>query len=153
MNANELLTEQHREIERLYTEFETVTGERKKELCKQLLRDLTVHAEIEEELYYPELEKAGHKELADEYRAEHAAMKTNIAKLSIMKMDDERLMPTMKAMMEEVMHHAKEEEEEAMPKMEEAVSEGALTELGPKLEARAKELKESTAKRLWAAIT
>jgi hemerythrin superfamily protein len=153
MNANEILTQQHRDVERLYTEFETASGNEKKELCRQILRDLTVHAEIEEEFYYPELEKAGHKELADEYRAEHTAMKTQIAKLSTMKMEDDALEPTMKAMMESVLHHAKEEEEGAMPKMEEAVSEGTLTELGPKLEARTRELRESTAKRLWAAIT
>ena len=153
MNAHEVLTEQHRDIDSLYTEFLAATGEVKAGLAKQILTNLTVHAEIEEELYYPEMEKAGLKNLEGEFEAEHTAMKSLITKLTIMDTNEVDYEPTMKALMENVRHHVEEEETQSMPKMEALVNADVLRTLGPKLEARTKELKESTIKRLWAVVT
>lgn len=153
MNAHEFLKQQHREVENLYTEFEVAAEDAKTEIGKEILTNLTVHAEIEEELYYPELEAAGETELADEYRAEHAAVKAQVARLAMMDAEDEEYAPSMKALMEAVLMHVKEEEEEGFPMVEQLVGAERLAELGPQLEARATELKESTIKRLWASLT
>lgn len=153
MNAHDFLKTQHREVEELYTAFESAGENEKEAIGKQILTALTVHAEIEEELYYPELEAVGETELADEYRAEHAAVKAQILRLATKDADDEEYAPSMKALMESVLMHVQEEEEEGFPMVEQLVGMERLQELGPQLEARATALEESTIKRLWAAIT
>lgn len=153
MNANELLTRQHREVEQKYERFTGAAGKTRENLAKDILTDLTAHAEIEEEFYYPALEEAGEDSMAAEYKAEHVAMKTNIAKLSMMSLDSDEYEPTMKALMESVLMHAQEEESEGMPEAAVVLGEEKLQELGPKMERRFAELKESTLKRLWASIT
>lgn len=143
----------HRELEDAYTDFVAAEGEEREELAKQILTDLTVHAIVEEEFYYPLLEEAGEKALADEARAEHEGVKVYIAKLSMMDVDSEEYAPAMKAMMESVLHHVAEEESTAMPRMEEIIGTERLEEMVPEMEARKEELRESTMKRLFAAIT
>lgn len=153
MNAHDFLKQQHREVENLYTEFEVASEDAKTDIGKEILTNLTVHAEIEEELYYPEFEAVGETELADEYRAEHAAVKAQVARLAMKDAEDEEYAPSMKALIESVLMHVKEEEEEGFPMAENLIGAERLEELGPQLEARSKELKESTIKRLWATMT
>jgi hemerythrin superfamily protein len=153
MNANDLLMQDHRELEDAYTDFVGAEGRERDELAKQILTDLTVHAVIEEEFYYPALEEAGEKALADEYRAEHAGVKVYIGKLSMMDVQSDEYEPTMKAMMESVMHHVAEEESTALPRMESIIGTERLEEMVPAMEERKAELRESTLKRLFAAIT
>lgn len=153
MNANELLKKQHREVEQKYQRFLQAAGTEREEIGRDILTDLTAHAEIEEELYYPALEVAGERSVADEFRAEHAAARTLIAKLSMMDTEDAAYEPTMRALMEAVMAHSREEESDGMPQAARMLGRGKLDALGPKMEARFRELKESTLKRLWAAIT
>jgi hemerythrin superfamily protein len=153
MNAHELIKKQHRDVERAYDEFISVSGERREELAKQILTDLTVHAGIEEEIYYPELRTISEVELADEYTAEHQAMKGLIMKLTAMNADNEKYESSMKALMDLVAHHVEEEESVGMPKVEDAVDAHHLDIIGEKMQKRTKELKESTLKRLWAAVT
>jgi hemerythrin superfamily protein len=153
MNANELLKKQHREVELKYEKFLDATGEAQEKIAQDMLSDLTAHSLTEEEMYYPELEDAGETSAVEEYRAEHESAKTLISKLAAMDADDDAFMPTMKALMEEIIHHAHEEELEGMPKMAEILGEQKLNALGSKMEARFKELKESSLKRFWANIT
>ncbi|HEU4677647.1 MAG TPA: hemerythrin domain-containing protein [Candidatus Paceibacterota bacterium] len=153
MNANEFLKKQHRDVQALYEEFKAADGDAKDEIGKKLLTALVVHDDIEDELYYPELEKVGLKDSVEEYRAEHVATETNIGRLKTMDHEDDEFEPTMKAMMEGVNHHIEEEETQGMPKFEALVDPGVLADLGAKLDARSKELHESTLKRLWATLT
>jgi hemerythrin superfamily protein len=153
MNANDLLKAQHRDVEQKYTQFKTATGAEREHLGKEILTDLTAHAEIEEEFYYPALADAGDTAAVDEYKAEHAEMKTLITKLTMMGAEDDAYVPTMKALMESVIHHAKEEEAEGMPEAAKRLGNAKLEALGPKMKERFQELKQSTLKRLWASIT
>ena len=153
MNAHDLIKQDHEEARALYREFEGAQGEEQTNLGKELVTLLTVHASVEEELYYPEFEKAGEKDTFNEFEAEHAEAKTLITKLVRMDASDEEYAPTMKALMEAVEHHAQEEETEGMPLAETFLSEEDLSILGAKMAARKEELEESTLKRLWAAIT
>lgn len=153
MNANDLLIEDHRTVEDTYDQFREAEGEERTELGKQILTDLTVHAAVEEEHYYPELERNGEQALANEYRAEHEGVKAYIARLSMMSADDEEYEPTMKAMMESVTRHVAEEEATAMPKMAEIIGEERLMEMGREIEERREELRDSAIKRLFATIT
>lgn len=153
MNANDLLKKQHREVEKKYKQFLKAAPSERSEIGKDILTDLTAHAETEEEFYYPALESAGEDNVAAEYRAEHAAMKVHIARLTMMDAEDRGYAPTMKALMESVIMHAQEEETEGMPRTERLLGREKLEALGPKMENRFMELKGSALKRLLAAIT
>ena len=152
MNAHDLLKWQHDEVEQKFRQFMRATGEAQENIGKDILTDLTAHSETEEELYYPELERAGEEAVAMEFQAEHAAAKTLITKLSMMGVDDDEYVPTMKALMEDILSHAKEEEAE-MPEAARRLGREKLMQMGTKMEQRFNELKESTFKRFWAAIT
>ncbi len=150
--AHDMLKEDHREAEAHYDAFMSTSGEERQQHADQLLDALTVHAAIEEELYYPMLEEAGEKELAEEFRAEHTAVKTQIGKLKLMGIDNEEYEPTMKAMMEDVLHHVEEEESEAFPLVEKLIGTEKLEGLATDMTQRKEELKGSTLKRMIASL-
>lgn len=152
-DINALLIEQHRSIEQTYEEYlATVDKVEKTRLAKKILTDLTVHAALEEELYYPELEKVSEEgeELAAEYRAEHEQVKTLVHSLSRLDVEDPEFDAQMNVLMDSVDKHVEEEESEAMPQMEDMIGSDRLKELGKDFIARDKELHDSTLKRLWA---
>ena len=153
MNVHDLIRRDHEELRDSYAQFETAEGEAKEEVGTKLLTDLTVHAIVEEELYYPEFDNAGEGERADEYRAEHAAVKAQVARLSTLGVDDPEYGPSMKALMESVEPHMEEEETTGFPAAEAYLSEADLERIGTKMEERKGELEESTIKRLWATLT
>src|SRR5205823_2661211 len=60
MDATELLSEDHREVEQLFEKFEQATGdtEQKAALAQEIIKELSIHASIEEEVFYPEVKAA-----------------------------------------------------------------------------------------------
>jgi hemerythrin superfamily protein len=153
MNAHDLIRRDHDKVRDSYAAFESATGEEQTDIGTRILTDLTVHTVAEEEIYYPALDSAGEKDLAEEYRAEHAAAKALISKLSTMDASDPEYLPTMKALMEAVEDHMEEEESEGFPAVEAILAESDLERIGTEMEQREGELEESAIKRLWAAIT
>ena len=59
-NALDLLEQDHRQVERLLDEFDEIEGdnEKKDELAQKICIEVTVHVQIEEEIFYPEARKA-----------------------------------------------------------------------------------------------
>lgn len=154
MHVHELIRTQHNEAKDAYEQYlEAQDPKRKEELGKEILTGLTVHAEAEEEIYYPELEKAGHEALVKEFRTEHTGAKAMIAKLSLMTPGTDTFDGGLRSLMAAILAHVTIEEETAMPKVEQQVPASTLEEIGTKMEERSKELRESTWKRMWAAIT
>jgi hemerythrin superfamily protein len=155
MNANELLKQDHRLVEKLYAEFTSKESDlaRKEDLAREILTELTLHALIEEELFYPELVSMGEIELTEEFKTEHDEVKTMIGKLTLLDISDPQFDIIMNSMMSAFTMHSREEEEEAMPEMEEILGKERLLEIGKEIEARREELRESTIKRLWSELT
>lgn len=82
--------------------------------------ELTVHAEIEEQEYYPFLRDQDPEEFGDllnEAKVEHASAKDLIAQLSTMGPDDELYDAKFTVLGEYIAHHVQEEEEELFPKI------------------------------------
>lgn len=153
MNAHDLIKKQHQEVADAYASFKTAADDdRKEDLAKKILTDLTVHAAIEEELYYPALEDAGEEEMVEDFKKDHNEMKLQVAALTVMDEDWKGYDERMAKLMDSVMAHVAVEESDEMPRAEEILSDAKLEELGTKMEARSKELQESTMQRLWAAI-
>src|SRR4051794_9944593 len=77
-----LLKEDHRKVEKLFTDFESAKGEgRKERLARQICLELSVHTKIEEEIFYPACEGTVDEELLKESYVEHDAAKVLIGEI------------------------------------------------------------------------
>ena len=138
--ATVLLQADHERVSDLFAEYEKAdsTAE-KKQIVDQLCNELTVHTQIEEEIFYPTVKLAlKDKKLIPEARVEHATLKALIAQVEGVEPKGEMFDAKIKVMQEYVKHHVKEEQNEIFPK---AKSTGLdMEELGAKLFKRKKEL-------------
>ncbi len=116
-----LLLDDHRKVKKLFREFESVKNDtRKEEIVRDACRELTVHTQIEEELFYPALRDADNEafgDLVDEAVVEHAGAKNLIAELESMKPGDDLYDAKFTVLAEYIEHHVKEEEEDLFPKV------------------------------------
>lgn len=144
-DAIALLKSQHREVDALFKEIEDA-GERavkKKEKIFESIREkLTMHAKIEEAIFYPAA-KAADEDLILEANEEHDNVKAMLRKLGKTDAGDETFDAKIKVLKELVRHHVKEEETELFPKCEKALGDDLLQELGAKMQARMERLEQS----------
>jgi hypothetical protein len=107
-----LLKEDHREVEKLFKQFEDAKGEgRKQKLAHQICLELSVHAEIEETIFYPACEGIVDEDELKEGYVEHDAAKLLIAEITANEgADDEFFDTKVKVLQEEIEHHIEEEE-------------------------------------------
>jgi hemerythrin superfamily protein len=142
--ATELLAADHREVHALFAEYQKLAerdapGADRRPLAEQICVLLTVHAAIEEEIFYPAARKAGvDSGVLDEAEVEHASAKALIAQIRDMDADDELYDAKVKVLGEYVDHHVAEEQDELFPKCR--ASSLDLDILGIRLAARKAEL-------------
>lgn len=145
VSALDLLEEDHQQVDGFFDEYETLedVGEKERMALKICLA-LTVHAQIEEEIFYPAAREAIERaELIDEAIVEHASAKQLIAEIEEMDANDELYDAKVRVLGEQVRHHIEEEEDELFPQIES--SELDLEALGKKMaERKAALLKETT---------
>lgn len=123
-DACDLLDADHRAVRKMFKEYEELTGSRarstaqkKMELARQICHELTVHAQIEEELFYPALrEVLKDTDALAEAEVEHQSAKDLIAQIEGMGEADEMFDAKVKVLGEYVDHHIKEERNEIFPK-------------------------------------
>lgn len=110
-DAIALLKEDHDEVEKLFKSFNSASGsERKQKLARQICRELTIHAQIEEEIFYPACKGKVEDDLLKEGYVEHDAAKLLIAEIEAGEPSDDFYDAKMKVLCEEIDHHVKEEE-------------------------------------------
>ena len=81
-NAIELLKADHREVEKMFAEFEKAADSNKDELAEQICKALTIHAMLEEEIFYPACrEKVSEEDMLNEAQVEHDSVKILIAEV------------------------------------------------------------------------
>ena len=140
MNALTLLHEDHREVAVLFEKFDD-TGPRattaKRHLVDQIIHDLSIHAAIEEQVFYPVVraEVSGLTDQVLESLEEHHIVKWQLSELEKMSADDERFVAKVTVLKENVSHHVDEEENDLFPKVRRALSERRLSDLGDELAA------------------
>ena len=145
VSALALLEEDHQEVDGFFDEYETLEdADEKERIALKICLALTIHAQIEEEIFYPAVREAIEKaELIDEAIVEHASAKQLIAEIEEMDANDELYDAKVKVLGEQVRHHVEEEEDELFPEVES--SELDLEALGTKMaERKAALLKEAT---------
>lgn len=111
LDAIALLKADHRKVEGLFAKFEkTRDGQSKKSLAEQICTELTIHAMIEEEIFYPVCAAVVEEDIRLEAYVEHDGAKVLIAEIEASSPDDEFYDAKMKVLSEQVKHHIKEEE-------------------------------------------
>ena len=113
-----MLRADHKLVNDLFEEYEKARSvKKKKELVEQICSELTIHALLEEEIFYPAVKRAlKDKELVPEATVEHGTLKQLIAEVEGKEPDGEMFDARIKVMGEYVKHHVKEEQNEMFPK-------------------------------------
>jgi hemerythrin superfamily protein len=111
-DAIALLKQDHRTVEELFAEFEKASGDgRKQKLAQQICLELTVHATIEEEIFYPACEGKVDEDLLKEAYVEHDGAKVLIGDIEAGNEEsDEYFDAKVKVLQEQIEHHVEEEE-------------------------------------------
>ena len=123
-DACTLLDADHRKVKAMFKEYETLTKSRaasasrkKRDLANQICLELTVHAQIEEEIFYPALREAiKDTDLLDEAEVEHASAKDLIAQIEQSGEVDDKFDAKVTVLGEYIDHHVKEERAEIFVK-------------------------------------
>jgi len=110
-DAIALLKADHSAVEELLEKFEKASDyERKRKLAEEICLELSVHAQIEEEIFYPACEGKVDEDLLKESYVEHDGAKVLIAEITKGSPDDEFYDAKVKVLQEEIEHHVEEEE-------------------------------------------
>ena len=141
-DAIALLKADHREVEGYFEEFDKARStDRKQDLAQKICGALTVHATIEEEIYYPAfLEATEEEDLHHEAAVEHEGAKRLIAEIEASGPDDEYFDAKVTVLSEMIKHHVKEEEQPDGLFAKSRQSEMDLDALGEQLASRKAEL-------------
>src|SRR5690349_326002 len=144
MDAIALLKKDHRTVEDLFADFEKASGDgRKQSIAEEICLDLSVHAQIEEEIFYPACEGKVDEELLKESYVEHDGAKVLIAEIMAGGPDDEFYDAKVKVLSEEIEHHVEEEEKRMEGLFAQARKAGLdMDALGQELAARKQQLTE-----------
>lgn len=142
-DAIKLLKGDHAEVAEMFDKYENgrLPKARKAALAQKICAALTVHAQIEEEIFYPAAREGGGKEVEDllnEAEVEHGSIKELVAALEEGSPEDELFDAQVKVVSEWVKHHVKEEEGELFPKIRKSGMD--LEEVGAQLAQRKAEL-------------
>ena len=145
-NAVELLKSDHKEVKALFRAYEKLVksaagNEEKQTLAEQICTMVTVHAIVEEEIFYPAVRSAvAEQDLLDEAEGEHASAKDLITQIQSMTPSDNFYDAKVKVLGEYIDHHVKEEEGEMLPRVQKTKLD--LEALGFLMNARREELLE-----------
>ena len=137
--CHHLLRNDHKAVKRLFRQFEKAGDAAhvtKRRLVDDMIRELAIHAAIEENLFYPTVREFV-PETEDnvlESLEEHHIVKWTLSELEKMDLDHERFDAKVTVLIESVEHHATEEEEEFFPKVRKGMGRKALDELGTRME-------------------
>lgn len=139
-DATTLLRADHKHVNDLFEEFEKARSpSRKQQLVTEICTELKVHAQVEEEIFYPAVKEAlKDKDLVPEATVEHASLKALIAQIEDTEPEGEMFDARMKVLSEYVKHHVKEEQSEMFPKAK--ASNLDMDDLGARIAERKAEL-------------
>jgi Hemerythrin HHE cation binding domain len=138
-DALELIRSDHREVDELFAKAlgdDTPAAQRRRAI-KQITEALTVHARMEEALFYPALRKAGGADERDsvlEAAEEHGVVKDLIAKIERSEGRDETLTAKVTVLKELVHHHVKEEEGTIFDEARRVLGQERLEKLGQEMQ-------------------
>ena len=145
-DATAMLRADHKQVSELFAEYEASRSTaKKKSLVAQICTELSVHAQVEEEIFYPVVQAAlKDHELVPEATVEHATLKSLIAQVEGIEPDGEMFDAKITVLSEYVKHHVKEEQDEMFPKAQ--ASSLDMKALGVQMAARKAQLLDARGK-------
>jgi len=147
MDAFELLEKDHEKVSGIFEKLEPTTErgvKTREELFTQLKKELDIHAQIEEQIFYPAIKEAEEThDITLEAFEEHAVVKQLLAELEALPKDDETWGAKLKVLQENVEHHVEEEEDEMFPSARKVLSSEQIEALGARMEAAKNEQKKA----------
>jgi hemerythrin superfamily protein len=140
LSAISILRADHKLVDDLFKQYEKAKAQgRKQILVDRICREVTVHATVEEEIFYPAVRSAiKDKDMMDEADIEHASAKELIAQLEAGKPGDDHYDAKVKVLGEYIRHHVKEEQTEIFPRAQKTKLD--MIELGSQIQTRKAEL-------------
>jgi len=147
MNAIELLMQDHKEASGMMDQLETADkGDREaRNVFLRLNEALTMHTQIEEQIFYPALKNFDEtKDLVPEAFEEHQEVKDILEEMTSLNPGDDEFMDKLTELRDSVEHHVEEEESEMFPKAEKVLGQSRLQELGRQMQ-QMKQSKSSVA--------
>ena len=138
-DAITLLKADHKSVEALFKRFEKAGDDAhktKRQIVDKIIEELSVHAAIEEQVFYPAVREAvpdADDEVLEGLEEHHVA-KWTLSELEGMDPEHERFKAKVTVLIESVRHHVEEEEAEMFPKVRQALGRKALTEIGDAME-------------------
>jgi hemerythrin superfamily protein len=142
MDAIELLTQDHDEVRGLFKDFEAAheaeDTDRMQEVATRIFEELEVHTTIEEEVFYPAVRDQSEDlaEVVEEGLQEHHVVDVLMNEARDLEAGDDEWVAKITVLIENVEHHADEEEKEMFPDVREELGEERVQELGAQLEER-----------------
>ncbi|HEY1149273.1 MAG TPA: hemerythrin domain-containing protein [Pseudoduganella sp.] len=141
-DAVALLTADHDKVKQLFREYEKCDANHKgmkADIAHQICLELTIHTNIEEEIFYPAVRaETQDEQLVDEALEEHAEAKEMVERLRSMRAEDAGMDQLVSELRAAIEHHVTEEETEMFPKMRQ--SDADLGELCEQMQDRKEEL-------------
>jgi hemerythrin superfamily protein len=143
----QLLKRDHKIVKELFAEYDKVEDddlEEKDRIWRMINDELTIHAEIEERLFYPavrELKTDEAEDLVNEAIEEHRVQRALLEELSEAEVGDEVFDAKMKVLRENALHHAEAEEQDIFPQAKK-LSKDALDSLVIEMETMKNDLED-----------
>ena len=139
MDAIALLKADHKAVSKLFREYKAskrAGRANRSKIIDKVIKELSIHAAIEETVFYPAVREAIPKLEDDilESLEEHHVLKWTLEELSTLDVEDERYDAKVTVMMEQVRHHVEEEETDWFPKVRAKLDRAQLQELGAALQ-------------------
>lgn len=142
MNAIDLLTSQHREMEKKLGALKEAKPPSREDFIR-MADELAAHITVEEELFYPAVKRERTEDILLESLEEHLSLKRVLADLLDLKTDEAKFEPKLHVLAEQAEHHHKEEEEHLFPKVRKLFDASRLEALGAEMEERMKLLRRN----------
>ena len=142
MDCISLLTADHNRVRGLFAQFgkahDKDDAAAMAAVAKKIATELSVHTSIEEEIFYPWVHGLSDElaDVVDEGIEEHHEVKVLLAEVAALEPEDPAWVAKLTVVIENVGHHAKEEETEMFPKLRSVTSAGDRDEIGAQLDAR-----------------
>lgn len=138
-----MLRDDHKVVKKLFRDFEGTTDravKTRKRLAERMVKELSIHAAIEEQILYPRMRTALPKgdKLADHAIEEHQEAKELLDRIDGMAGDDPELAPTVRRLTEVITEHVEEEEGDLFKQLRAEVGRKDLAEWGAELKSAKK---------------
>jgi hemerythrin superfamily protein len=137
----EILTHDHREVEQMFTELESLQGapgddarKRRKDLVDQVTIELVRHSVAEEAEVYPRVKEKVSEAEAEHAKQEHAEAEETMKRLERLQPDDPSFDAELATLMREIREHVAEEEGVMFPHLRQVFTQEELVEIGAKVE-------------------